>query len=201
MTRKKRPRELTKENIAALQARGRRAAADGLLGFELDKQLKAEKLSPAEHRIVRTAFNSALENHSTKKKSPAQLDREIAATLKGACRCCDGVKHRDRRRSDHASHATMKSAVPGIAKWNTYAGGTGAAEGKHSYDLFVPEGQYTISPYTRSGGRHAGYLLKFAATGSRPRGTHGGLWHDLGSHRSPQAAASAATKHYTRGFE
>jgi hypothetical protein len=99
------------------------------------------------------------------------------------------------------AHATKRTAVPGVSKWNTYAGGTGAAEGKHSYDLHVPEGQYTISPYTRSGGRHAGYLLKFAATGGRPRGSHGGLWHDLGSHPSPQKAASAAAKHYAGGFE
>lgn len=99
------------------------------------------------------------------------------------------------------SHAT-KRAIPGVTKWNTYAGGTGAAEGKHSYDLYVPEGQYTISPfnYPRSP-RHAGYMLKFAATGGRPRGGSGGLWHDLGSHSSPQKAASAAAAHYAKGFE
>ena len=123
-----------------------------------------------------------------RKKSPAQLQREIDEAL------------RDGSRAKSSAHAT-KRAIPGVGKWNTYAGGTGAAEGKHSYDLYVPEGQYTISPYTRRGGRHAGYLLKFAATGGKPRGSHGGLWHDLGSHASPQKAASAAAKHYAGGFE
>jgi hypothetical protein len=91
--------------------------------------------------------------------------------------------------------------VPGIGKWNTYAGGTSAARGKHSYDLYVSEGQYTISPISSQYGRHTGYSLKFAGTHGRPRGGHGGLWHDLGMHRSPQAAASAAAKHYAAGFE
>lgn len=108
-----------------------------------------------------------------------------------------GLKGLTAKKTGHAT----RIKIPGVTKWNTYAGGTGAAEGKHSYDLHVPEGQYTISPYTRSGGRHAGYLLKFAATGGRPRGSHGGLWHDLGSHASPQKAASAAAKHYAGGFE
>lgn len=201
----KRPREITKENVVALQARGRKAAADGLLGFELDNQLKAERLSPAEHRIVRSAFNIALVagddeptpiNHSTK-KSPAQLDREIAAALKKTNRsCCDG------RRSGHASHATMKSAVPGIAKWNTFAGGTGAAEGKHSYSYKAGiKGEYHIWPYTTRHGRHAGYALKYAATGGQPRGSHGGLWHELGTYSSSASAAKAAREHYQRSFQ
>jgi hypothetical protein len=104
-------------------------------------------------------------------KSAAQLNREIARTL-----------------------------IPGIAKWNTYAGGTAAAEGKHSYDFYVPEGQYTISPISSRHGRHIGYSLKLAAQFKQPRGSHGGLWHDLGMHRSPQAAASAAKKHYAESF-
>jgi hypothetical protein len=104
-------------------------------------------------------------------KTARQLDRDIARTL-----------------------------VPGISKWNMYAGGSFAAEGKRSYDFYVPEGQYTISPISSGHGRHVGYSLKFAATGKQPRGNHGGLWHDLGMHRSPQAAASAATKHYAESF-
>lgn len=82
-------RPLTKEEVSALQARGREAAADGRMGMELDNQLKAERLSPAEHRIVRAAFNIAVvagddddtpRSHSTK-KSPEQLDREISKAL------------------------------------------------------------------------------------------------------------------------
>lgn len=91
--------------------------------------------------------------------------------------------------------------VPGIAKWNTFAGGTGAAEGKHSYSYVTGiKGEYHISPFTRKYGRHAGYILRYAATGGQPRGSHGGLWHDLGTFRSPAAAAKAARLHYARSF-
>jgi len=93
-----------------------------------------------------------------------------------------------------------KILVPGFRKWNMYAGGTAAAKGKHSYDFYVPEGQYKIWPISSQYGRHLGYALKFAATGKQPRGSHGGLWHDLGMHRSPQAAASAASRHYAASF-
>ena len=79
---------LTKAEEAALQARGRKAAADGLMGMTLDDQLRAEGLSRTEHHVVRIAFNDALEtierapssSHSTK-KSPAQLDKEIAEAI------------------------------------------------------------------------------------------------------------------------
>lgn len=102
--------------------------------------------------------------------------------------------------SETTAHAT-KRAIPGVSKWNMTAGGTGAAEGKHGYSLQVAEGHYYISPYTTRHGRHAGYLLKFAATGGKfPRGSHTGLWHDLGSFASPQKAATAAAKHHAGGF-
>lgn len=100
----------------------------------------------------------------------------------------------------HSTVVSSKTSIPGIAGWNTYAGGTAAAAGKHAYDLYVPEGQYTIGPISSQRGRHLGYSLKFAATGQQPRGGHGGLWHDLGMHRSPASAAVAARKHYTASF-
>ena len=196
MKRRRRPeRPLTTEEEAVLQARGRKAAADGLIGIELDAQLKAEGLNRTEHHIVRAAFNSALENHSTKKlwsrgggrKTPAQLDREIADALKGT---------RGRR-----SHAVVKCTIPGIAKWNMSAGGTSAAAGKHGYSYRPDKGEYHIWPHTTRYGRHAGYVLKYAATGGPPRGSHGGLWHELGSFRSPAGAAKAAREHYARSFE
>jgi hypothetical protein len=85
--RRRRPdRPLTKEEVAALQARGRKAAAGGLMGMTLDDQLNAEGLSRTEHHIVRVAFNDALETierlpPTPSKKSSAQLDREIAEAL------------------------------------------------------------------------------------------------------------------------
>ena len=192
--RRRRPdRPLTKAEESALQARGRKAAADGLMGMRLDDQLRAEGLSRTEHHVVRVAFNDALETlerppssrHSTKKKSRAQLDREIAAALHGGTR---------------RSHATTQRAVPGVAKWSMTAGGTGAARDKHGYTFTVPQGTYHIWPHTKNG-RHAGYVLRFAATHGRPIFGHSGLWHELGNHRSPQSAASAAAKHHAGGFE
>jgi hypothetical protein len=104
-------------------------------------------------------------------KSAARLDREIATAL-----------------------------VPGIAKWTTSAGGTGAAEGKHGYSFRAGiKGEYHIWPFMRHG-RHAGYSLKYAATGGQPRDGHSGLWHELGGFRSPAAAAKAAREHYARSF-
>lgn len=139
-------------------------------------------------------------SHSTKKrgsrgggrKSPSQLDREIAAALKQGAR---GVSHTRR------SHAVVKNAVPGIAKWHMSAGGTGAAPGKHGYSYRPDKGEYHISPFTTKHGRHAGYALQYAATGGQPHGSHGGLWHDLGKHSSPASAAKAAREHYARSFE
>ena len=106
------------------------------------------------------------------------------------------------KRGGHSGHAhATKRAIPGVSKWDMTAGGSGAAEGKHGYTFTAPEGTYHIWPYTTRYGRHAGYHLKFSATGGRPRGSGGGLWHDLGSHTSPQKAASVAASHYAKGFE
>jgi hypothetical protein len=105
-------------------------------------------------------------------KSARQLDREIATAM-----------------------------VPGIAKWTTSAGGTGAAEGKHGYSFKSGiKGEYHIWPFTTKHGRHVGYALKYAATGGAPRGGHSGLWHELGTFSSPAAAARAAREHYARSF-
>lgn len=52
---------LTHTQVIALRARGRKAAATGLIGIELDAQAEADGLSRAEHRVVRAAFNSAIE--------------------------------------------------------------------------------------------------------------------------------------------
>lgn len=161
------------------------------------EQLKRERARTRKERLdaalattleTRRADPYNIASWETKTKTPAQLDAEIAEALH------DGTRRR--------SHATAKRVVPGVAKWSMTAGGSGAAEGKHGYTLTVPEGTYRISPFTTKFGRHAGYTLRFSAEGGgRPRGSHGGLWHDLGTHRSPQSAASAAAKHHAGGFE
>lgn len=126
-----------------------------------------------------------------------QFTRDLRAEMRQVAR---HAGHSTKRRS-YVDHSTKKTGLPGVSKWNMSAGGTSAAAGKHGYSFQVPQGTYYISPYTTRLGRHAGYLLKFAATGGRPRGSHGGLWHDLGSHRSPQTAAKAAAEHHAGGFE
>jgi hypothetical protein len=147
-----------------------------------------------------------LEKHPTEYKRWSPSDHLYAAVLHEANRTRGGEIARLHRSlaqgaAKLTSHAT-KRAIPGVSKWDMTAGGTGAAEGKHGYTLTMPEGTYRIWPYTTKHGRHAGYMLKFSAEGGgRPRGSHGGLWHDLGSHASPQKAASAASAHYARGFE
>ena len=99
-----------------------------------------------------------------------------------------------------------KHALPALSSWNMYAGGTGAAEGKNSYDFYtapIAEGgrQYSISPYTTKWGRHAGYFLSVfpglnhGHAGIKPDGSE--TMHSMRetSYRSPQAAVSAARKY------
>jgi hypothetical protein len=74
--------------------------------------------------------------------------------------------------------------------WNTFAGGTSAHHGS-SYGSKGEYGDYTIDPPQRRGGS---YHLMWANTTNR-EAPHGGLWHDLGHYRSPQAAKKAAKEH------
>ncbi len=99
-----------------------------------------------------------------------------------------------------------RHALPALSGWNTYAGGTAAADGKHSYDYYtapIQEGgrQYSISPYTTQYGRHAGYFLSVF-----PGANHGhaGIRFDGSetthstsstSYRSLQKGVAAARKH------
>jgi hypothetical protein len=91
-----------------------------------------------------------------------------------------------------------KHPVPGVNKWHTFAGGTFAKEGKHSYKHESPHGEYHVNPISarHNSNRHIGYSLQFAHTKGTGKLPHGGLWHDLGMHGSPQAAASAARRHH-----
>lgn len=72
-----------------------------------------------------------------------------------------------------------------LLKWNTYAGGTSALEGKHAYDARMPEGEFHIWPPEQRGG---GYKLQAFGFGES--------WRSHGIFRSPQAAKSAAEKLY-----
>ena len=78
-------------------------------------------------------------------------------------------------------------------KWQIFAGGTCAAEGKYAYHAKTDHGEYDISPVTTATGRHAGYLIHFVNTKGKVKG---GLWHNLGTCRSPNAAKRLATDHY-----
>lgn len=77
--------------------------------------------------------------------------------------------------------------------WSVFAGGTGAAEGKHSYSIRPAAGvAYYIQPVTTQYGRHRGYLLQQSDQTGR---SGPGLWRDLGMFRSPNAAKKAARIH------
>ena len=95
-----------------------------------------------------------------------------------------------------SDESELDESVPGLAKWLTFAGGTGAAEGKMSYQFNTANGQYHIWPVSNTQGKHIGYHLKFAnqpKEGGKYLGQ--GLWIDLGRHRAPAAAARAARQH------
>lgn len=49
--------------------------------------------------------------------------------------------------------------IPGLSKWNMYAGGTSAAPGKHSYDYRSGDVKFSISPISSQFGKHLGYSL------------------------------------------
>ena len=102
---------------------------------------------------------------------------------------------------------------PSLKDWGMAGGGTGASEGKHSYDLYIGKGlQFMISPFTTRSGRHAGYVLRVTTRYREidcPQ-VSSGLWHAINpdgsegnllaehTYRSPQAAQTAAKKFFER---
>ena len=96
------------------------------------------------------------------------------------------------------TNEAIEESVPGVSKWHMFAGGTSAAEGKHSYQWNTDHGEYHLSPFLR-GSRHGGYRLQFANTTGGPQGKGlylgQGLWIDLGVHSSPNAGVKAAREH------
>lgn len=87
--------------------------------------------------------------------------------------------------------------LPGLSRWNMYAGGTSAAEGKRAYDIRGDFGLYSIQPLTTPQGRHRGYLVQFADEKGR---LGGGLWTNLGLVHSPSAGVGQAREHYAHHF-
>jgi hypothetical protein len=83
-----------------------------------------------------------------------------------------------------------RDPVRSVLKWNTFAGGTGAHHGS-SYSARGAFGEYHIWPPST---RFGSYSLQWANNTGR-RAAHGGLWHDLGRFRSPNAAKKAAREH------
>lgn len=81
-------------------------------------------------------------------------------------------------------------------KWpHTYAGGTGAAEGRHGYrSEATPFGYWTVQPISWPNGRHRGYVADFVNDkGAVPGGLHqriGGYNHVFRSAAKAKAAAS-----------
>ena len=82
-------------------------------------------------------------------------------------------------------------------KWSMFAGGTGAASGKHGYAAVGSFGEYMIQPVSTQYGRHKGYQEYFINNkGKLP----GGLYQSLGLFRSPNEAKGAAIRHYQKHF-
>lgn len=111
--------------------------------------------------------------------------------------------------------ARSKRVVPGLQRWNTYAGGTGAARGKTSYTIYLHQfgvptddslAGFSISPYTYGRGHHAGYVLTVWNVDPK---SHGHQWVDVdgtganfpipgSSYRDPRAAVAASEKYMQR---
>lgn len=83
----------------------------------------------------------------------------------------------------------------GAMKWNTFAGGTSAVEGKRGYQARTKFGIYDISAPQIIGRR--GYLLYFINDKGILRG---GLWQKIGVYVSPNEAKGAAKKHFSEHF-
>lgn len=86
--------------------------------------------------------------------------------------------------------------------WHTFAGGTGAAEGKYSYQWTEPNGvtQWNINPVSGSSGRHRGYQLTVFALPGHPSWRWIAIDGRISSmplgpvFRSPQQAASMSKR-------
>ena len=83
--------------------------------------------------------------------------------------------------------------------WQTFAGGTCAAEGKYSYAAYGTFGQYHVEPVSWPNGRHKYYVVKFANMSGKSIG-HGGLWHELGTVRHPQIGKKICREHAEKHF-
>ncbi len=112
---------------------------------------------------------------------------------------------RARRQRGEEFEEKKRGRNPGkfsLKNWNFYAGGTGVPRGVHSYDLYVPVGQYVIDPVTSAWGRFRGYRLTFLDSKGMlvGIGAGAGLWKDLGMFRDPRKAARAAEEHFDYYF-
>jgi hypothetical protein len=119
---------------------------------------------------------------SQPKKSHAQIKREVDKILAG------------RHSGTSNKSSPPRPPIPGFAFWNRISGWEGQLRQlphKYKYFLYVPGGAYHIDPISQNG-RYVGYGLKFAS--------RSGLSHDLGMHRSPAMAVSAARKHYAASY-
>jgi hypothetical protein len=104
----------------------------------------------------------------------------------------DGMGRQDRA-ALNLCNVRLARHVPGLARWSMHAGGTGAAPGKHGFTFSASFGTYHIDPYSSRYGRHRGYLLAFS--NELGKVDQPGLWCEIGTFHSPQAAVKAAREH------
>ena len=80
--------------------------------------------------------------------------------------------------------------------WQTFAGGSFAADDKYSYCSKTDKGEYHIFPYSSptNVANHIGYHVAFANTKGTFKG--GGLWHRLGDFQRLADAQKACENHF-----
>lgn len=194
------------------------------------KHIRGEIAKAGLPYVVKTATEGA-EHRMTVSMKPSPGAKSPKAAARAAT-----VAAQPRPRVANASAAHLgkpekagKAGWLALGAWSTSAGGTGAAEGKYGYTLRVAarsshpeigggptqhgpgfgEVAYYISPFTRRGGKHAGYMLQRTNQGgpTLTSGLYAGIAPDgtevqpnvsAAVYSSPQAAYSAAKKHYDR---
>lgn len=89
------------------------------------------------------------------------------------------------------NHGIVRQRKAPPLKWHTFAGGTGAAPGKYSYQAITGRmngrEMYLIDPHSYANGKHAHYNLKYFG----PRG-----YESLGGYSTPNGAKAHALAHW-----
>jgi hypothetical protein len=127
---------------------------------QLSSESQAE--TRGNHAVVTTSADHAAQVVQVARRfGGTQAAKLTPAAKRGAAPPPPVAEHKKCPTGSHWD-GTKCVQVPGLAQWGTYAGGTGAAEGKHGHDIQMAHGKYSISPVASKHGRHLGYVANFA---------------------------------------